>query len=232
MEKSINYGCNNPILVPNFVDTSLFKIDPIIRKDLRKKFNADDNTIIIGYAGSFAIWEGVPILINAFSNLNKKYSNVKLAIMGWMRSPSYCDNIPKLIEDLGLYESVILIPPQPYNKVPAFLSSFDILCCPKIDLEINRLITPIKIIEYMSMGLPTVSSAIGGIPNIIQDNFNGFLVKPGDVNELENKLEWIIINREIAYNIGSKGRDTIIKKYSYNVIESTVREALNNLNFA
>ena len=52
-------------------------------------------------------------------------------------------NIPKLVEDMNLKEDVILIPSQPHEEVPKYLSAFDILCCPKIDCEINRAASPV-----------------------------------------------------------------------------------------
>ena len=223
------YGCKNAVYVPNFVDSNHFKVDIRDRNKIREEIGIKKYEIVIGYAGSFAYWEGVPILLQTFKNLTKKHSKIKLAIMGWIRSLKICDNVPKLVEDMNLRNDAILIPPQPHEDVPKFLSAFDILCCPKIDCEINRLITPIKIIEYLSMGLPTVASAVGGIPDTIEDGVDGLLVRPGDVKDLEEKLEWIIQNPERAKEIGESGRRTAIEKYSYEAIENTIREAISEI---
>ena len=79
----------------------------------------------------------------------------------------------------------------------------------------NRAPNPVKVVEYLSMGLPTVASAVGGIPDTIKDGLDGFLVKQGDEKDLEEKLEWIIQNPERAKEIGETGRKTAIEKYSY-----------------
>ena len=93
----------------------------------------------------------------------------------------------------------------------------------------NSATNPIKVPEYLSMGLPTVASAIGGITDTIEDEVDGFLVKPGDVNELEEMLEWIILNPERAKEIGENGRKTAIEKYSYEAIEDTIRQAISEI---
>lgn len=229
VDKVKRYGCKNAVYVPNFVDTSIFKMDQEARKDIREDLEIKKEEIVIGYAGAFVYVEGVPVLLQAFKKLRIKHSNIKLAIMGGILWVDEDDDIPKLVKDMNIEDNTVLIPLQPYEKVPKFLSAFDILCCPKIDCEINRLITPIKIIEYMSMGLPTVASAVGGIPDTIEDGVNGFLVKPGDVKNLEEMLGWIIVNHESAKEIGEKGRKKAIAMYSYEAIENVIKEAIREI---
>jgi glycosyltransferase involved in cell wall biosynthesis len=211
------------------VDPNIFRIDTEVRKEIREELGIKKDDIVIGYAGAFTYVEGVPVLLHAFKNLRGRYSNIKLAIMGGIFWVNEDDDIPKLVKDMKIEDSVVLIPLQPHEEVPKFLSAFDILCCSKIDCEINRSITPIKIIEYLSMGLPTVASAVGGIPDTIEDGADGFLVKPGDVKDLEEKLEGIILNPERAKEIGESGRRTAIEKYSYEAIEDRIRKTISEV---
>ena len=221
------YNCKNVLYLPNGVDTDLFQMDEIMRDKKRKELNIENDTVI-GYTGSFAYYEGIPVLLEAFKNLNEKYPNLKLAIMG----KAYFDgdeNINDLVKENDLEEKVIFIPPQPYEKVPDYLSAFDILCCSKLDVEINRVANPIKVVEYLSMTLPTVCSAVGGINDTITDEKDGFLVKPGDVKSLENKIEWILLNPDISKKVASNGRKTVLNKYSFSVTEKNVQNALMNI---
>ena len=211
------------------MDPNQFKINLANRDEIRAELGIKKDEIVIGYAGSFWYVEGVSVLLQAFKNLTKKHSRVKLAIMGWAHSPTTDEDVPELVEGMNLKNCVILIPAQPRNEVPKFLSAFDVLCCPKIDCDVNRLIIPIKIIEYLSMGLPTVSSAVGGIVDTIEDGVDGLLVKPGDVEDLEEKLEWIIQNPELAKEIGESGRRTAMEKYSYEAIEDIIRQAISEI---
>ena len=211
------------------IDTNHFKMDLKSREKMREELEIKKDEIVIGYAGSFWYVEGVPNLLQAFKNLTKKHEKIKLAIMGKMHLSSSNDNIPKLVEDMNLKNDVILIPTQPHEEVPTFLSAFDILYCPKIDCEVNRAANPVKVPEYLSMGLPTVASAVGGVTDVIEDGVDGLLVKPGDVKDLEEKLEWIILNPERAKEIGENGRRTAIEKYSYEAIEGTIKQAISEI---
>ena len=221
------YNCKNVLYLPNGIDTDLFQMDKIMRDKKRKELNIENDTVI-GYTGSFAYYEGIPVLLEAFKNLNEKYPNLKLAIMG----KAYFDgdqNINDIVKENDLEEKVIFIPAQPYEKVPDYLSAFDILCCSKLDVEINRVANPIKVVEYLSMNLPTVCSAVGGINDTITDERDGFLVKPGDINSLENKIEWILLNPDISEKVASNGRKTVLNKYSFSVTEKNVQNALMNI---
>ena len=222
-------GCKNAVYVPIFIDPNHFEMDLKAREKMRKKLGIKDDDTVIGYVGSFWHGEGITFLLQAFKNLTKKYSKIQLAIMGKMRLSGSDDNIPKLVEDMNFKNDVILIPQQPHEEVPKFLSAFDILCCPKIDCEGNRAANPVKVVEYLSMGLPTVCSAVGGIIDTIEDGGNGLLVKPGDVKDLEEKLEWIIQNPEHAKEIGETGRKTAIEKYSFEAIEDTIGQAISEI---
>ena len=223
------YSCKNVVYVPNCIDTNHFEIDWKDREKIREELGIEKDEVVIGYAGSFRYVEGVPNLLQAFKNLTKKYSKIKLAIMGKVYMSSSDDNIPKLVADMKLKNDIILIPSQPHGEVPKFLSAFDILCCPKIDCEINRVANPVKVVEYLSTGLPIVCSAVGGIIDTIEDGVDGILVKPGDVKDLERKLEWVILNPERAKEIGENGRKKAIEKCSYEAIENTIKESITEI---
>jgi glycosyltransferase involved in cell wall biosynthesis len=221
------YNCKNVLYLPNGIDTDLFQIDKVMRNKKRKELNIEKD-IVIGYTGSFAYYEGIPVLLEAFKNLNKKYKNLKVAIMG----KAYFDgdeNIAEIVKKNNLEEKVIFIPAQPYENVPNYLSAFDILCCSKLDVEINRVANPIKVVEYLSMTIPTVCSAVGGINDTITNDKDGFLVKPGDVKSLENKIEWILQNPDISKKVAFNGRKTVLDKYSFSATEKNVQNALMNV---
>jgi len=221
-------GCRNVVYVPVFINTDAFQRDVRERGKIRKELGIGSNEVVIGYSGSFWYVEGVPFLLKAFKSLSDRYGNIKLVLVGG-KNAANSDNIPQLINELSLRERVILIPPQPHQLMPKYLSAFDIACSPKIDSEENRAANPIKIYEYMSMGLPTIVSAVGEISNIIENGYDGFLANAGDENDWEKKLEHVIQNLNSLQGVGGKAREKIIKNYTQQVILEKVREALKQL---
>lgn len=226
-EAKENYNCKTIEYMPISVDTNKFKLNLEKRAMIRQNLGFIGNEIIIGYAGSFWSIEGVPNLIYGFNDLCKKYPQIRLAIMGdFELNKDGRDNIPKILEEIKLWNKVVLIPSRPHEEIPDFLSAFDILCCPKLDCKENRAANPAKVIEYMSMGIPTIASAVGEINFLIEDKIDGFLVKPGNINDLKDKLELVLNNLNQAKIVGKRGREKVLKNYSYSVIEDAMEKII------
>lgn len=221
-------GCRKVIYVPIFIDADTFQRDAAWRASIRRELGVDDGELLIGYAGSFWHVEGLPFLLRAFGRLSGSHESTRLVIVGGRNAPD-SDDVPRLIDELGLKGRVILVPQQPYERMPKYLSAFDIACSPKIDCAENRAANPIKIYEYMSMGLPAVASAVGGISDAIEDGVDGFLVEPGNEAALQGRLEYVIRNPDLAREAGRKAREKILKNYTQNAMSERIGDVLRQL---
>jgi glycosyltransferase involved in cell wall biosynthesis len=63
------------------------------------------------------------------------------------------------------------------------------------------------ILEAMAAGLAVVATPVGGIPEVIRDDYNGFLVTPGDVEALAEKLAILANDRHLREVMGRRGRE-------------------------
>jgi len=221
-------GCRNVVHAPGFIDADAFQNNVLERAKIREKLNIGSNEVAIGYAGAFSPEEGLSFLLEAFKRLSQRHENIKLVLLGG-RNVLGSDNIPQLINELGLKERVILIPPQPYELMPGYLSALDIACSPKVDCPANRAADPIRVYEYMSVGLPVVASAMGETTNVIENGYDGFLVKPGDEDDLERILEYVIHNLDSLQEVRRKAREKVIKNYTQEVILKKLETQLKKL---
>ncbi len=221
-------GCRNVVHAPGFIDANVFQNNVSERPKIRKKLNISDNEVAIGYAGAFTSDEGLPVLLKAFNKLSKRYDNIKLVLLGGRNVPG-SDNILQLANEPNLKERVILIPPQPYESMPGYLSAFDIACSPKVDCPANRAADPIRVYEYMSIGLPVVASAMGETSNVIENGCDGFLVKPGDEDDLIRILDYVIQNLDSLQEVRRKAREKVIKNYTQEVILKKLETHLKSL---
>jgi glycosyltransferase involved in cell wall biosynthesis len=69
--------------------------------------------------------------------------------------------------------------------------------------------TPVSVIEAMALGLPVVSTNVGGIPFLITDTKNGFLVDSGDIDAMVNKIIWLAEHPDSAFQAASDARRTV-----------------------
>jgi glycosyltransferase involved in cell wall biosynthesis len=75
---------------------------------------------------------------------------------------------------------------------------------------------PISLIEAMAVGLPVIGADSVGIRDVISNGENGLLVNVDDVDDLKNKLVYLIENPKIRHILGKKAREEVINKYDIN----------------
>jgi glycosyltransferase involved in cell wall biosynthesis len=73
---------------------------------------------------------------------------------------------------------------------------------------------PLVILEAFSAGIPVVGSNLGGIPELIENGINGFLFKPGDAEDLKEKLLVILQNEKKREEMGKCGYDKYLKYFT------------------
>ena len=66
--------------------------------------------------------------------------------------------------------------------------------------------TPVSVIEAMALGLPVVSTNVGGIPYLISNEENGLLVESGDSEGMVKAIKNLLLNPELSQNLSNKGR--------------------------
>lgn len=71
---------------------------------------------------------------------------------------------------------------------------------------------PVAILEAMSYGLPIISTNVGSIEDAVIDNYNGYIIKPGDICELKNSMEKCIVLKEL-WNKFSQNSKGLIREY-------------------
>lgn len=75
---------------------------------------------------------------------------------------------------------------------------------------------PMSVLEAMAYGIPVIATTVGGIPEIINNGVNGFLIHIGDIIALADKLEILLLNKDFAKQIGQAGRQTVQQKFDLN----------------
>ncbi len=84
---------------------------------------------------------------------------------------------------------------------------------------------PLCVIEAMAFGRPVVATAVGGIPQLVEDGETGFLVPPGDAVALRDALERMLADPELRHRLGEAGRERITKLCSWDVVTDATIDA-------
>ena len=163
------------------------------------------------YAGSFAEKDDVESLIDAFACAAQKFSDTHLYLAG-KGMESRIGKINAKIASSGCAERISYLGYLPDNEYYALLNDADILFVVRDTSAYADRGFPFKLGEYLATGKPVVVSAVGDVPEFISDGQSGYLVKPGSVSDLAEKIEFVLVNREHAARAGAGGRQ-VAEKY-------------------
>lgn len=146
-------------------------------------------TVRFGYIGSLLPHKGVDFLIKVF--LTADLTDVELSIHGFeIPDTSFTRRLHNMARD-----SLVIHFAGPYSQpeLPNILNEIDVLLIPSRVHESFSIVTR----EAMLAGLPVIASNVGGIPDAIQNEVNGILLPPGDMDAWQNALRRIATDPEL-----------------------------------
>jgi glycosyltransferase involved in cell wall biosynthesis len=88
---------------------------------------------------------------------------------------------------------------------------------------------PFAILEAMAAGLPIVSTRVGCIPDTVVDGVNGFLLEPGDVNALTEKLTLLLTDDHLREKMSDASRERFLTRYALENFNSRLTAMFNEL---
>ncbi|MFL2565711.1 MAG: glycosyltransferase family 4 protein [Parvicellaceae bacterium] len=187
----------NVTIIPSTVDTDLYK--PIVT-------SSKSDIVKIGWVGSHTTVKHFEMITDVYLELKKKFKNkIEFVLIG---DEQYHN------KQLGIkgvkWEN---------KKEVELFNSFDIGIMPIPNNEWSKGKCGMKGLLYMSVGIPTVMSAVGMNKKIIQNGKNGFLANKS--SEWLEILSNLIENKNLRKKVGAKGRDSVEKNYSKNVVKET-----------
>jgi glycosyltransferase involved in cell wall biosynthesis len=88
---------------------------------------------------------------------------------------------------------------------------------------------PMSVLEAMASGLPIVSTRVGGIPEAVTDGVEGFLVEPGDVAAIAERLNRLLCEPDLARTMGTAARKKVESRFSAHVIVPQIEQVYGTL---
>lgn len=195
-EQTLGIRCSiEPIT--NFTDTELFKPDAC-------EFQLGTEKRQLIHVSNFRPVKRVSDLVTAFAQIVDEVPDVELLLIG--DGPTRPD-VDRLIRKFEMNDRI---------KCPGFKRDVYqyLRCAYAFALSSELEGAPLSLLEAMSCGLPVVATAVGGIPEIVQDGTNGLLVPLGDIDALADKLFAILSDPTLASRLGAQARQTILEQHT------------------
>ena len=161
---------------------------------------------VIGTVANLFPRKGLEYLVEAIGHLKKTFPRILLVIVG-TGDGEYERQLRMQVEHLGLTEQILFAGFQDHPEF--FISQFDVFVLPSILEGLG-----IVLLEAMALRKPIVASKVGGIPEIVQHEKTGLLVKPADVEDLFNGLLTLCQNPDTCRQMGEEARRRVVASFS------------------
>jgi glycosyltransferase involved in cell wall biosynthesis len=215
LARETNKYTNKEILITPFgIDTENFKpeiVDTVFKED----------DIVIGTVKFMERKYGIEYLIKSFSIIKKKYQhkNLKLLLVG---GGSLEKKFKQMIDELGITDSSIITGHVPYNKVAEYHNQLSIA------VYVSKVESfGVSILESSACEKPVVVSDVGGLPEVVENDVTGLIVKANDIEATTNAIEKLIRDKELREKFGNAGRVRVKDKFDW---QKNVNDMINIYN--
>ena len=192
-EKALEVAGNKPSYVfPTFTNLSLFLNEP--------------NPILGNYilfVGALEKVKGIEYLLKAMVEVRSKHN---LIIVG---EGSERDNLEGLARELGVADRVEFKGRLSLKETKNIMKDCYCLLLPSLSEGLGRVL-----LEAGALSKPLVGSRTGGIPDVIKNNQNGFLVEPKNSHDLAEKLQILLNDKDLALKMGKQSREFVEQHFS------------------
>jgi len=176
---------------------------------IHKELRIRNNDRLVGIVGNLSPVKGQLELVRAFAEVRKRVPNLALLVVGsalFNRDDGYQKLLAAEVRALGLDHCVRLLGQR--NDVPAIMSGLDLLV-----LNSRSEAFPLVALEGMAAGVPVLATAVGGLPELITHEKNGWLVPFGAEEKLIAGMSLLLERREVSAHLAANARQHVTKNF-------------------
>lgn len=156
-----------------------------------------DEAVDVVYAGVLIPRKGVDLLLKAFAELD--HPRARLHLVGGAENSAYAESLRRAAAELGISERAHFAGVVSQRELAGYFAAARVMVLPSLSEGLGRVV-----VEAMLLGTPVIGSRVGGIPDMIVDGENGYLVEAGNEAELTAALRRIYAQDVSA--MGEKAR--------------------------
>jgi glycosyltransferase involved in cell wall biosynthesis len=185
-------------VIPNGVDAEGIRRAALPRAEARAALGVPDDAPVVGTVGGITAKKGHVGLVRAARAVIDTHPEACFVFVGLPIDP---EPVQAEIARLGLGDAVVMAGYRP--DAATLMPAFDVYCLPS---RFEGM--PVSLLEAMAVGLPSVATAVGGVPEVATDRDDALLVPPDDPDRLAEALIALLGDGERRGRMGERARET------------------------
>lgn len=181
-------------------------------RDVRAELGIDRDAVVVGTVSVLRPQKALEVLLNAIVVLKPQFPQLKVIVVG--RGPER-DALEALAGELGLNEVVEFLGLR--TDVPDLLRIFDVAVSSS-DFEGS----PLAVMEYMAAGRAIVATAVGGVPDLIEDGVHGLLVPRREPEALAAAIATLLHRPDLRARLGAAAQERQRREFDLDVMVDRV----------
>jgi glycosyltransferase involved in cell wall biosynthesis len=174
------------------------------RAESRRYLGIGAERFAVGWIGRMTAVKRTDDVLVAFKQLRDDGVDAVLCMVG--DGPDRPE-LERRAHELGVIRETLFLGYQ--EDVAPFYAAFDALVLPSSNEG-----TPVSAIEALAAGRPVVATRVGGVPDVVQEGEDGFLVEPGATADLAERLAQLARDPELRERMGRAGRRRVLPRYA------------------
>ena len=184
------------VTIHSGVDVSRFMKARVNIEEKRRSLGLNTKGFAVGTIGWLLPIKGPLHLLKAMASVWQANPEIQLVYVG---KGGLEQELRAEASRMGVFDRVTFLGWR--DDIPEIMQILDIFVLPSLNEGMGRVL-----VEAMAAGKPIVASNVGGIPDLVKNGYNGFLVKPGDVNGLSFAIKRLVDDKKMREEMGEKGR--------------------------
>jgi len=172
------------------------------------------------FFGQFPAWQGIRTLLEAV-RMPEWPNGLKLVFVG---DGALRPEIESVVAEMP--ERVIYVGRLPYEEVAHVVAHAVVSYVPMVAPKREAKFSPLKLYESMACGVPVIASDTIGISEVVNATQCGVLITPGDATEMVAATNRLFANRDLAAEMGRRGRDAAVADFSWRARANQRREII------
>ncbi|MBN2013931.1 MAG: glycosyltransferase family 4 protein [Candidatus Altiarchaeota archaeon] len=210
------------------------KIEPLCRKNkiyiipvgINRDFFEIKNNEKKGellFVGGIEPRKGLLYLFKSVKIMKEIIPTIRLHVVGRVRKKGYYNRLRGYVDTNDLTENIRFLGSLDKEGLKMRYSECSVFVLPSQEESLG-----LVLVEAMAAGKPVVASGIGGIPDVVDNNENGFLVEYGNSKQLAERITVLLNDKNLRETMGTKGREKA-KEFKNEVIAKQIYDLYNNI---